>query len=241
MRALQGKHFHSDAGVKEAVQDFLGNQPQYFYSKGIELLPQSWDLCLNAHGDFFRFTINELLFFNLSTFHLGNPNTLQCIPKTLVLWDSEIVKNYFSTITYFSCGKLQSLAYNYWNYVQFMAVIKLMHNMMLMIVARTYSDELKKIGSLLYGAAWHGICLFTATKLARLSANKLPSWNFIYRILTFLPSILIFLGKKNHEDQKGINAYFPLYNVFYHRKLVVAHCGCNPLRYCTKKNKSYAI
>ena len=52
-RALQGKRFHSDDGVKEAVQDFLRNQPQSFYSKGIELRPQQWDLCFNAHGDFF--------------------------------------------------------------------------------------------------------------------------------------------------------------------------------------------
>ena len=26
-RALQGKHFHLDGAVKEAVQNFLGNQP----------------------------------------------------------------------------------------------------------------------------------------------------------------------------------------------------------------------
>ena len=39
-RSLQEKRFHSDDGVKEAVQDFLRNQPQSFYDKGIELLPQ---------------------------------------------------------------------------------------------------------------------------------------------------------------------------------------------------------
>ncbi|XP_035227713.1 histone-lysine N-methyltransferase SETMAR-like [Stegodyphus dumicola] len=52
-RALQGKRFHSDDGVKEAMQDVLRNHPQSFYSKGIELLLQRWDLCFNDHRDFF--------------------------------------------------------------------------------------------------------------------------------------------------------------------------------------------
>ncbi|GBL79465.1 Mariner Mos1 transposase [Araneus ventricosus] len=52
-RALQGTRFHSDDEVKEAVQDFIKNQPRSFYSNGIDLLPKRWDLCYKAHGDFF--------------------------------------------------------------------------------------------------------------------------------------------------------------------------------------------
>ncbi|GBN22449.1 Histone-lysine N-methyltransferase SETMAR [Araneus ventricosus] len=52
-RALQGTRFHSDDEVKKAVQNFLKNQPRSFYSNDIDLLPKRWDLCYNAHGDFF--------------------------------------------------------------------------------------------------------------------------------------------------------------------------------------------
>ncbi|GBN45050.1 Histone-lysine N-methyltransferase SETMAR [Araneus ventricosus] len=48
-RALQGERFHSDDEVKEAVEDFLNNQPRSSYSNGIALLPKRWDLCYNAH------------------------------------------------------------------------------------------------------------------------------------------------------------------------------------------------
>ncbi|GBO14025.1 hypothetical protein AVEN_240043-1 [Araneus ventricosus] len=36
-KALQGTRFHSEDAVKEAVQDFLKNQPRSFYSNGIAL------------------------------------------------------------------------------------------------------------------------------------------------------------------------------------------------------------
>ncbi|GBM01336.1 Histone-lysine N-methyltransferase SETMAR [Araneus ventricosus] len=52
-RALQATLFYSDDEVKEAVQDFLKNQPRSSYSDGMDLLNKQWDLCYNAHGDFF--------------------------------------------------------------------------------------------------------------------------------------------------------------------------------------------
>ncbi|GFX20254.1 hypothetical protein TNCV_1438131 [Trichonephila clavipes] len=45
--------FHLDDVVKEAMQDFLENQPRSFYSEDIDLLSKQWDLCYNAYGDFF--------------------------------------------------------------------------------------------------------------------------------------------------------------------------------------------
>ncbi|GFV42079.1 hypothetical protein TNCV_2602791 [Trichonephila clavipes] len=45
--------FHSDDEVKEAVQDFLKNQPQSFYSKNIDVLSKQWELRYNAPSDLF--------------------------------------------------------------------------------------------------------------------------------------------------------------------------------------------
>lgn len=50
---LKGRRFNSDDEVKEAVTEFLRQQPKEFYKQGITRLVSQWDKCLNAHGEFF--------------------------------------------------------------------------------------------------------------------------------------------------------------------------------------------
>lgn len=49
---LRGRHFGTTNELKEAVHDFLHNQPKSFYSSGIEKLINRWTKCIDNAGDY---------------------------------------------------------------------------------------------------------------------------------------------------------------------------------------------
>ena len=49
---LRGRRFAADDEVKEAVHDWLRNQPQTFFSNGIKKLTGRWAKCIEKKGDY---------------------------------------------------------------------------------------------------------------------------------------------------------------------------------------------
>jgi hypothetical protein len=49
--ALRGRHFRSDEKVKEAVHDWLAQQPKDFF-RGIYALVEHWRRCVERGGDY---------------------------------------------------------------------------------------------------------------------------------------------------------------------------------------------
>jgi hypothetical protein len=50
--ALRGRHFGSDEEVKEAVHDWLMQQPKDFFSRGIYAFEGRWRRCVERGGDY---------------------------------------------------------------------------------------------------------------------------------------------------------------------------------------------
>jgi histone-lysine N-methyltransferase SETMAR len=50
--APRGRQFADDDDVKEAVNDWLLNQPTIFFSSGIKKLTNRWDKCIQNKEDY---------------------------------------------------------------------------------------------------------------------------------------------------------------------------------------------
>ena len=49
---FRGRNFGSNEGVRDAVDEYLGDQEEGFYFEGISILEQRWRKCIEAKGDY---------------------------------------------------------------------------------------------------------------------------------------------------------------------------------------------
>ena len=51
---LAGRHFEDNNSVITAVREWIRTQPNTFFEEGIKQLPERWERCIGAQGDYFE-------------------------------------------------------------------------------------------------------------------------------------------------------------------------------------------